>query len=204
MKSKRFGTPASARAPQEIIIKAWEYLGSPDVGRQELLAIQETLRREFDQRPLESPAAIARVLADAGAGLRHPEVIQCDSQWRQDEIERNDNRFLELIDLCSGQPLSLGRAEELIRKMEELRLEFEAEGDPAALKTLQTMAADARQRADSLRETRTGDSESCAEQAELAQWLTIWIQTPNLFQNWLDLRRSSKEFIEQFGNEPGR
>src|SRR5262249_15015011 len=141
-----------------------------------------------------------RVLADAGAELRHPEVIQCDSQWRQDQIERNESRFHELVALSSGEPLGLGLAEELIRKMEELRLKFEAEDDQTALRTLQTLAAEARRRADSFAENRTGDSEICGRQAELAQWLAIWIQTPSLFENWLDLRRSSEQFIERFGN----
>ena len=30
-----------------------------------------------------------------------------------------------------------------------------------------------------------------AEQAEIAEWLKVWIQTPILFADWLELRRRS-------------
>jgi hypothetical protein len=33
---------------------------------------------------------------------------------------------------------------------------------------------------------------------ELAQWLTIWLQNPQIFAEWLDLRRATKEFRARF------
>jgi len=35
--------------------------------------------------------------------------------------------------------------------------------------------------------------------AEVAQWLTVWLQNPQIFTDWLALRRESAEFRERFG-----
>ena len=33
---------------------------------------------------------------------------------------------------------------------------------------------------------------------EVAHWLTVWLQNPALFADWLALRRESAEFRERF------
>jgi hypothetical protein len=34
---------------------------------------------------------------------------------------------------------------------------------------------------------------------EIAHWLTVWLQNPAIFADWLALRRESEEFRERFG-----
>jgi hypothetical protein len=34
---------------------------------------------------------------------------------------------------------------------------------------------------------------------EISEWLTIWLQSPELFENWIKLRRDSAEFRKKFG-----
>ena len=41
-----------------------------------------------------------------------------------------------------------------------------------------------------------GSLEKLAE--EIAQWLTIWLQTPQIFSEWLSLRRSTADFQARF------
>ena len=36
---------------------------------------------------------------------------------------------------------------------------------------------------------------------EVSQWLMLWLQTPELFSDRLDLRRRSPEFRKKFPNE---
>jgi hypothetical protein len=33
---------------------------------------------------------------------------------------------------------------------------------------------------------------------EIFEWLTVWLQSPELFSDWLDLRRHSPEFRAKF------
>jgi hypothetical protein len=70
-----------------VIIAVWEELDCDSVGEAELHSIQQTLRTRLGEGAVDSPAAIARVLAEEGATLRHPEVLTFDSRWREAEIE---------------------------------------------------------------------------------------------------------------------
>jgi hypothetical protein len=40
-----------------------------------------------------------------------------------------------------------------------------------------------------------------AEKAEIAEWFTIWLQSPEVFDNWIVLRQYSKDFKEKFGEQ---
>jgi hypothetical protein len=33
---------------------------------------------------------------------------------------------------------------------------------------------------------------------EIGQWLTVWLQNPQIFAQWLDLRRATPEFQARF------
>ena len=35
--------------------------------------------------------------------------------------------------------------------------------------------------------------------AEIAEWLRLWIQSPEVFENWITLRRKTADFISKFG-----
>ena len=37
------------------------------------------------------------------------------------------------------------------------------------------------------------------EKQEIASWFQVWLETPDLFADWLALRKSSDEFLELFG-----
>src|ERR1043166_6206447 len=77
----------SARTRRELIIEVWEALDCESVGARELEQIQQALGEKFGAGAQESPAAIARTVADEGAMLRHPEVFDCDVKWRKQRIE---------------------------------------------------------------------------------------------------------------------
>ena len=35
---------------------------------------------------------------------------------------------------------------------------------------------------------------------EIAQWLTVWLQNPQIFSDWFALRRNTAEFRQLFGS----
>ena len=37
------------------------------------------------------------------------------------------------------------------------------------------------------------------EKQEIARWFQVWLETPDLFAAWLELRKSSEEFRSIFG-----
>jgi hypothetical protein len=193
-------TTSKPRTKRELIITAWDDLGRLEVGASELRKIQNSIREEFGAGAVESPAAIARVLADEGAELRHPQVIEFDARWREAKIKKEAKRFGRLEAYAAGRPLRLQQAEAFIRKLEWLRNDSVRTGDKTEWKRAQKIAVDARQLAHSKARNRTLDQTTRAEQAEIAEWLAVWIQTPKLFAEWLELRRRSAEFREKFSN----
>ena len=192
-----------SRAPRSttkrgLIVEVWDRLGRPAIGERELREIQLSVRSQFGQGADESPAGIARVLADEGAELRHPAVIEFDARWREAKIESDSGEFKGLEDLVTGRPLRLKKAETLIKRLEKLRRSSEGSGNQIAARQARNMAISGRQTAELLAKDRKLNQTERAEQAEIAEWLKVWIQTPSLFADWLDLRRRSPEFQKRF------
>jgi hypothetical protein len=184
-----------------LIIEAWERLGRTAIGEAELREIQKSVRDQFGEGAEESPAAIARVLADEGAELRHPEVIEFDARWREAKFENDKQRFRGIEEFVAGKPLRLKRAEALIKKLEKLRQRAERSGDLLAAKEARNIAINGRQITELLAKDLKLNPLQRAEQAEIAEWLKVWIQTPSLFADWLDLRRRSPEFQKKFSTK---
>jgi hypothetical protein len=185
--------PASLTT-RELIIQAWERLERAPLGERELSEIQRSVREQLGGSDDQSPAAIARVLADEGAELRHPEVIEFDARWREAKIESESRSFKGLEGLLTGKPMRLSKAETLIKKLERLR----RRGDKQSEREARRLAVSGRQLAELLAKDAKLDKLQRAEQAEIAEWLKVWIQTPGLFADWLELRRRSPEFQKKF------
>ena len=183
---------------RELIIEVWDRLGRPAIGESELRKIQESVRGQFGPGAEESPAAIARVLADAGAELRHSEVIEFDAPWREAKIENDQGQFKGIEDFLAGKPLHLKKAESLIKRLEKLRQRAANSGELKASKETREVAISARQLAELQAKDRKLNSIQRAEQAEIAEWLKVWIQTPSLFADWLDLHQRSTDFRKKF------
>jgi hypothetical protein len=181
------------------VIAIWRSLGEPKIGENQLRRIQEEFCKAIGERDMVSPAAIARMLADEGAELQHPDVIEFDAGWREARLKSDSDKFSEL-EPFSGQPLSRNEAETLINEMERLRQRFVSEEDREALTELTRFAADKRRAAESLAKTHASDS-ARVDQSEIAEWFKVWIQNPTLFDDWLALRKSSTEFRDRFGCE---
>lgn len=189
------GKPSSAKAPEtkrEQIVAHWRRLRRPVVGVAELKSIQEKLAKHYGANEGESPAAIARALADEGAELRHPEVIEFDAQWREQRIKSQMREFDSL------EPLTFERAEELISRWEKLRRTSYQTTDRDSIQLTRDAAIDARNKAQLLARRKSLSEAQRAEQLEIAEWLGVWIKTPVLFADWLELRRRSDDFRRKF------
>jgi hypothetical protein len=194
---KRPGQSLAAPAARESIVKLWLELGRPPVDAQFLENVQRQLAKSSDDSAI-SPAQVARLLADEGAELRHPEIIESDARWRESLVNSRMDKFAAVEPLSFGERLTIQDAGVLISKMEKLRQGFERDDDETGLDELRTLAAEARQRAEAMGRNRKVNDTVRSEQSEIAEWLKVWLQTPMLFENWLELRRRSVEFQKRF------
>src|SRR5712691_295509 len=192
-----------ARTKRELAIEVWNGLPRAAVGQNELREIQSAIAKRFGEGAVDSPAWIARLLADEGAELRHPEIIEFDARWRQAQIEKSAADFSVLDRFEAGKPLRLKQAETLIKKLEKLRKKFERAGDEQAMRSLQDEAVNARQNLQSLAKSERLNQRVRGEQIEIVEWLSVWIRTPKLFEEWLGLRKRSPDFRQRFGKAFG-
>ena len=171
-----------AKTKRDLMIEVWEKLDCESVGAREIEAIEEVVRYVYGDQAVESPMQIARTLADEGAELRHSEIM---GLWvRRFEEKPYTAEFRNIFRLDS-----LSKAAASIRKLENLRRKFQTEGDKRGIGLIRERAIDAKK--------KLGKTPS---EREIAQWITVWLQTPDAFENWLALRKRSSDFVEKFGD----
>lgn len=178
-----------SRTKHDLTIEVWEALDCESVGARELEQIQQAIRDRFGEGAVESPAAIARTLADEGAVLRHPEVLDCDTNWRE-------HRFEEIPEQLSFN--NLADASESIKKLDSLRRKFEQDGDRMGLSRLREAALRFKHDAQVITQARVTEQRVRIEAKEIVQWLTVWLQKPDIFEDWLSLRQRSSEYRKLF------
>ena len=159
------------------------------MGARELEQIQHVLSETLGAGAIESPAAIARVVADEGAALRHPEVFECDLKWRA-------GKAYHQLDFST-----LKSALESFGAVEIKRRELEQTKDNSGLQRLSDAIAAARQDSLLLSRSKILPAQERAEAKEVAEWLRVWLVAPELFRDWLELRMRSEEFRKRFGGE---
>jgi len=184
----------SARNKRDLIIEVWEYLDCESVGASELEQIQRALTEKFGAGALTSPASIARTVADEGAVLRHPEVFQCDVKWRQENLKKWE--FREGLDFSD-----FSSAFESVVKLEEKRLQLQVDNEATGLKELRDIVAAARKDSLLLARSKILDGSAREQGKEISEWLTVWLQAPELFSDWLALRRRSPEYKKKFPDD---
>ena len=173
---------------KQVIIELWRETGKQTAGASELELLQHGLLTRFGAGGAESPTSIARTLADHGVSLRHPEILEADQRWRHDRMTA----------LFSPEDLSVGTLEAataLIQKVERLRHEFAA--DDAMLESLRQSVRRMKSELELLAKREKAEKTRQLAQ-ELAQWVTVWLQNPQIFGEWLALRRATAEFRERF------
>lgn len=177
---------------RELIVEVWEQLDCESVGAKELGEIQRYVSECLGEGAVDSPASIARLLADEGAVLRHPEVIDCDADWRA--------RFFAWSELPAAVDFDdLEGAAAAIKTIDSLRQELEAESRAVDLLRLREAVQAIRRDRLLVARSKVVAEQVSQDAAEIAEWVKLWLASPNIFLDWLELRQHSKDFINRFG-----
>jgi hypothetical protein len=181
----------NSRTKTDLIIEVWEKLDCESVGAKEIEAIEMVVRDRFGDGAVESPMIIARLLADEGAELRHAEILRLDVERRlespYDAMFRNILKFADFKETLIS-----------IRRLENLRKKFVAENDKEGLRLLREVAIKGKNRAQMIAKNQKVEEKKRLEKAEIAEWFTLWMQSPEIFDHWIALRQNSKDFKEKF------
>src|SRR5436190_6052564 len=182
----------------ELIVATWIRLDRPAVNGEVLATIQRAVVAE--SAPL-SPAAIERALAEAGAELKHPDVIECDTTWRQAQFDVEARSLQAFPELMPSGSLTLKNAEPVIHRLEEARLALESSRDEEELQRLKAFVIEKRDAVEKRSRNRNLPVAVRREQGEILEWLRVWLQTPNLFADWISLRKQSPQFRAIFSGQ---
>ena len=107
--------------------------------------------------------------------------------------ERYEEEFHDLLHFSTLEEaeMSLIRLDEILRK-------FESAGERAAAQRAQETGRLGKRRAEMIARNPKVEEKKRAEKEEIAMWFTIWLQTPQAFFDWLEVRKSSPEFVRKF------
>jgi hypothetical protein len=183
-----------SRTKIDLMIEVWEHLDCESVGAAELETIETVVRERFGEGAVESPAVVARLLADEGAELRHAEVLELDAQYRStDPYEAMFRNVLKFS--------TFAQAAASIKNLNNLRRQFKRKKDSEGLRRVHETALKGKQRAEMIARNPKVDEKKRAEKAEIAEWFTVWLKQPEIFQDWLELRQRTKDYRDRFMSE---
>jgi hypothetical protein len=180
-----------ARTKHDLMIEVWEHLDCETVGASELEAIAGAVKGRFGEGAEESPAIVARLLADEGAELRHAEVLEADARWRSadpyEAMFRNVLKFSTFDEAAAS-----------LKRLDNLRRQFGRMKDKEGLRRVQETVLKGKGRAQMIARNPSVNERKRAEKEEIAEWFTVWLRQPEIFEDWLHLRQRAKEFRARF------
>lgn len=130
---------------------------------------------------------IAGVLEEAG--LRVVWSAQADTEGRYEE------EFRDLLHFST-----LEEAEMCLMRLDELWRKFREAGESTATERVLEVARLGRRRAQMIARNSKVEIHKRAEKSEISHWFQIWLETPEAFFDWLELRKQSAEFQKNFGS----
>ena len=176
---------------RDLAIAVWEALDCESVGAKELEQIQSSVAERFGKNAVDSPAALARILANEGAHLRHPEVLEADARWRQrkllDGSVKVELKFLNLTTAAAS-----------MAELENSRRKFAQAHDEQSLRELREVVLRHKQDRQLIATSALPPEVERTQAGEIVGWLDVWLRTPALFADWLELRRAAPEFRQRF------
>ncbi len=89
-------------------------------------------------------------------------------------------------------------AEAALEQLEARRRREREAGDQRVAEECRRAARRAREHAEMVARSRRVHPALRREREEVARWFAVWLETPDLFADWLELRKKSPEFRERF------
>jgi hypothetical protein len=176
------------KSKRELVLDIYDNEAMGEVTAREIAVINQALIEEYGEGGAMTPAEIARILHDEDLPVRFDQVFRM--MTTTEKYENAFARFLENDDFTE--------AEKSIRGIDELYRKFKQAGDRAGVRFAFEAARAAKQNATELSQLPDLSAAQRREQAEIAQWFAVWLQTPDLFTEWVGLRKASAEFKNLF------
>jgi len=174
---------------REMVLEIYDREAMGEVTAEEISIINQGLIDEFGEGGAMAPAEIARILHDEELPVRFDQIFRMDS---------TADKYVDLFGPLN-KFATLKEAETTLRKIEQQYKRFQAEGDRTGVRYARQAALRIKKQSAALSQSPELNDRLRAEMGEIAHWMTIWLQTPEIFDQWLELRKAAEEFKNKFG-----
>ena len=168
-----------------LILEIARGLAKPRFTPAEIEQIRRQLIAHLGAQGKTSSDYIVSVLEEAG--------MRVVLSTRSDTEGRYEEEFSDLLHFST-----FDEAEMCLVRLDELLRKFLVEGERAAAERVREVARLGRRRAEMIARNHKVDALKRAEKEEIAHWFGIWLETPDAFFDWLEVRKQSPDFQNQF------
>src|SRR5882724_4176369 len=175
----------SQKTKKDLILQAARQISAQNWTPAEIDQLRRRLLAEHGEAAKTGTDYIADVLKDNGY-----KVLLALQEEAEEQYEEEFEDLLHFKTLQDAE-VSLMRLDELLRR-------FREHGERAAVERVLNVARLGKRRAEMIARNAKVEKQKRAEKEEIASWFRIWLETPDPFFDWLDLRKKSPEFQAKF------
>jgi hypothetical protein len=173
------------RTKKELILQTAREIGAQQFTPAEIDQLRRRLIAEHGEEARTGNEYIAEVLKDAG--------IKVALTLQEEAEDQYEEEFEDLLHFKT-----LEDAEVSIMRLDELMRKFQTHGERAAVERVLNVARLGKRRAEMIARNSKVEKPKRIEKEEIANWFRIWLETPDVFFDWLDVRKQSPEFQTKF------
>lgn len=178
------------KSKRELVLDIYDREAMGEVTAREIALINQALVEEFGEGGAMDPGEITRILVDEDLPVRFEQIFRMSTR-----AEKYETIFKHLPKLAT-----LDQAAASIREIDTLYRKFQRRADRTGLRFARQTALSGKQEAEQNASDETQNDRYRAEQAEIAQWFAVWLQTPDLFEQWLQLRQATVDYRNKFSS----
>jgi hypothetical protein len=173
------------KTKKALILQAAREVGAQSFTIAEIDQLRRKLIAEHGEEGKTGTDYIADVLKDAG--------MKVSLSLQEEAEEQYEEEFDDLLHFKT-----LEDAEVSLMRLDELMRKFQSQGERAAVERVLNIARLGKRRAEMIARNPKVEGHKRAEKTEIAEWFRIWLETPDVFFDWLDVRKQSPEFQSKF------
>jgi hypothetical protein len=175
----------SEKSKKDLILETAREIGASKWTLAEIDQLRRRLQAEHGEPGKASSEYIGDVLKSAGWKVLLTLQEEAEEQYEE-----------EFEDLLHFKTLE--DAEVSIMRLDELMRKFRTHGEHAAVERVLAVARLGKRRAEMISRNQKVEASKRSEKVEIASWFRIWLETPDAFFDWLDVRKQSPDFKSRF------
>ncbi|MEP7272615.1 MAG: hypothetical protein ABI882_14010 [Acidobacteriota bacterium] len=169
-----------------MVLEIYDREAMGEVTPREIAIINRGLVEEFGEGGILAPAEIASILSDEDLPVRFDQIFNMSAP-----DDRYEHLFSAPLDISTLQS-----AESSLRHIQSIHEQLVRSQDLRGAQYARALARAAKDEALAQSTNSKLAELQRLRHAEIAQWFTIWLQTPALLDAWLELRKTTPAYRE--------